>query len=537
MSTYMKILRICFIVFMLCFSFQINAETKMDGQGITVYHPQELIGKTIVFPKQCEKYIANCFFDEYAIENGKYTKRHIFAVNQNGETPECEYMDRTFKVQDVLFTNSKQDYTKGFVLKLQRDDDVIMGLKFNRYEPTKQYKVKSIPSFSDLFIISKEHKYYHPINYFISFDGYATDISVSVFDIDSLYVGIEKITRNHTDRDYPVSFLKQVRNYTLDSLALKSEGVRVYLTDDERNHYCLNPHQFSEIAVNRESDINFNKTMSSWVEKYNQEELMYIKERLVGKEVWINRRVSKYDWFETSNDNRVFYDTKELYKSTYYDGVWINRASDIYGSGVTRFESMFLNVMNSYQAISCVIEDMVVLENCLLPRQRNHKNVKGTLADNDFCVYLVIKQNPNKEYSISDEDSRIYMMVEDGISEIFVSDIENEILISQCRSRDVEMNNQMNQLSNTIYKISMDMWGESTAELIRQGDVRFGFSPEMCIMAYYGSPYQISKMMTKLGTAICYNFYEKEVKLYFIDQQLIGIQFRLEDIKYYIDML
>jgi len=278
--------------------------------------------------------------------------------------------------------------------------------------------------------------------------------------------------------------------------------------------------------------------MNEYITKYDQDELLYIKEKLLGKELWVYSGIMNYAKFIKSIDEPSHKSNVDLWRITHYNRLWFNPNSNTYGSGITKFETMFMNTMNNYYSASCIIEDMVISENCLIGRIRNSKEIQGTLADNDYCLYLVLKQNTNKDYfregvDMKDTLMRVYIMVENGISKKFVSDIENKLNIEKYHSLEQQMSKEMNERFNNIYIIAKRLWGEEIANLIQHGEVRFGFNVDMCLMAYRDEPYRISKVSIPLGLATCYNFFERDVKLYFINEELIGIQFKLEDIHYY----
>ena len=260
---------------------------------------------------------------------------------------------------------------------------------------------------------------------------------------------------------------------------------------------------------------------------------------MLGKELWVYGSIRNYAKFFKSIDESSHKGNIELWKNSNDNLMWYNPISETFGSGITKFQSMFLNTMNDYYSASCIIEDMVISENCLIGRVRKSKEVKGTLADNDYCLYLVLKQNPNKDYfrygniDMKDTLNRVYIMVENGISKKFVSDIENQLNIEKSRSLDQQMAKEMNERFNNVFIVAERLWGEEIANLIQHGEVRFGFNVDMCLMAYRDEPYRISKVSTPFGLATCYNLFEKDVKLYFINEELIGIQFKLEDIHYY----
>lgn len=538
-------IRLYIVCIVLTFSFSLNvlgSNMNIDSLDLFLLHPNDIIGKHIIFSKPTETYVGDCFYSEEAFIHNKYSKKFRFLANDNGETPTTEYLDCVFNVLDIIFLNPKTNLiSDGFVLKLQREDGAIIGLKFNKFNPDKKYARKSCPSFSELFIRSKIVKEYSKIlSYHIGVDKvYSTDIQIKAINVDCVNRFIKSLTEEYKDTIQIVSNMREIDNYVLDSISYKSECVKIFIKRNGDN-ICVTPSQLQAIYTKRNQDIAYNRLMQKWISKYNQDELLYIKERLIGKELWVYGSIINYYFFEKpigSNSKKSNY---VLWSETNRERSWLSPYSEIYGSSVTEFETMFFNTMNDYYAKSCIIEDMIISENCLPGKARDVKYYKGrTHIDNDFCLYLVVKQNPNKEYltskstNMNDTNSRIYVLVENGISEKFISDVDNQLNLEQCKLIEKGMIDEMNERFTNVYIVANKLWGENIAKLIQSREVRFGFSVDMCLMAYRDCPYRISKISTPFGLATCYNFFEKEVKLFFINEELIGIQFKLEDIRYY----
>ncbi len=536
-GTFYKLLFL--ILFLCCTSLNIlGVNYPIDSTGVSLIHPSNIVGKSIVFTEPSKSYIANCFYVEEAINHNKYSKKWLLSANDTGETPKSEYLNHSFKVLDLIYLNAKDTLlSDGFVLKLKRDDGITIGLKFNKYKPNKLYEPKGIPSFTDFFIKSNKKSMF--LSYYSgSVVEHTTDVYIEAYDLDNINNYINSINKEYVESEQFASNIKVVDNYSLDSISYNNSKVLIYLKKNNSHDLCLTPWQLKELNDKRNQDISFNIRMNEYITKYDQDELLYIKEKLLGKELWVYSGIMNYAKFIKSIDEPSHKSNVDLWRITHYNRLWFNPNSNTYGSGITKFETMFMNTMNNYYSASCIIEDMVISENCLIGRIRNSKEIQGTLADNDYCLYLVLKQNTNKDYfregvDMKDTLMRVYIMVENGISKKFVSDIENKLNIEKYHSLEQQMAKEMNERFNNIYIIAKRLWGEEIANLIQHGEVRFGFNVDMCLMAYRDEPYRISKVSIPLGLATCYNFFERDVKLYFINEELIGIQFKLEDIHYY----
>ena len=83
--------------------------------------------------------------------------------------------------------------------------------------------------------------------------------------------------------------------------------------------------------------------------------------------------------------------------------------------------------------------------------------------------------------------------------------------------------------NQTLIKV----YGKECADIISKGEVRFGFTKEMCNLAYDGEPYRPSyNVETPLGLADSRVFYTKGITLYFIDDLLIGIKWKDGKVKF-----
>ena len=109
----------------------------------------------------------------------------------------------------------------------------------------------------------------------------------------------------------------------------------------------------------------------------------------------------------------------------------------------------------------------------------------------------------------------------------------NQFEIAFHKKEQEAWNEHMDRVQGSLEFLSK-VYGENTAQLISAGKIRFGFTSEMCKLAFSGEPYNISEYAeTPFGPALKYNFYTKDTKLYFIEDKLIGIQWKGKAIEYY----
>ena len=64
--------------------------------------------------------------------------------------------------------------------------------------------------------------------------------------------------------------------------------------------------------------------MNEYISKYDQDELLYIKERLLGKELWVYGSIRNYAKFFKSIDESSHKDNIELWKNSNENLMWYN---------------------------------------------------------------------------------------------------------------------------------------------------------------------------------------------------------------------
>lgn len=109
----------------------------------------------------------------------------------------------------------------------------------------------------------------------------------------------------------------------------------------------------------------------------------------------------------------------------------------------------------------------------------------------------------------------------------------NHIMDSIQRANDEEVE-VWNMMMRATYNNAKDKWGKRIADLIHQGKVEFGFTPEMVIEAKHlqtGQAYDVYREHTPLGYATVYEFSDGD-KFYFINKKLIGVKWYGKPTKY-----
>ena len=74
-------MRLYIVCIVLTFSFSLNvlgSNVNIDSLDLFSLHPNDIIGKHIIFSKPTETYVGDCFYSEEALIHNKYSKKFRF---------------------------------------------------------------------------------------------------------------------------------------------------------------------------------------------------------------------------------------------------------------------------------------------------------------------------------------------------------------------------------------------------------------------------------------------------------------------------
>lgn len=511
-----------FIVFLLL----TIAQTALAAfsSNVVTYTPTELVGKEFVF---CASPLAHdvpirCFYSNIDTLKLKASSKDVFLKLDNGSTPLSEIYNHSFKTLDILFKVST-DYSKGFFLKLLRDDGKLLWMKFDKFNTAKYRKMKD---FSDLFYVRDSYRHLKPYKTQYD-DGWETIITTKIllpiYDVTKIKSDLYSLEDSSKAEGLSL-FRDSIPVYSYGKVYPNSDGVTISLSQDS-NVIHLTPAGLSELAKKNDRLIaDFHKKEIS-IQRYDSLKIDKLK-KLIGKNMWANTGLA-------SRDHPHFYDNQSQ--------EWLTKAD---GTGRKEVRSSNFMSMRGINRINCDIVDLVLLPNCIPEdrRQAYYYNMtpvygKDSPRFNDYCYYIVIKPSPDKSYwpyksETFDYDNKAYIMINDIEEYDFLSSEELEAWLIDFyidEKADIEA---FNNSRNTRYEIAKAIWGTDIANLVLKGEIRFGFSQEMCKMAYHSEPFQEGTTSLPLGRAEVLDYPTKETKLYFINDKLIGIQFKLGEIRY-----
>lgn len=170
-----------------------------------------------------------------------------------------------------------------------------------------------------------------------------------------------------------------------------------------------------------------------------------------------------------------------------------------------------------------------------------HNQFKHELKGLMFEYYAVFTINPSKTYKYAYQKDSITTTNADTLFIPYSQELykyitlndEFQALMKQHENWEQAQWDKYNRMEAARYQYAKEQWGEHVANKIQHGLLEFGFSPEMCVQARREEPYKIDKITTPFGLATRYNFYQSQLKLYFINDQLIGIQTKEQSPLYY----
>lgn len=310
--------------------------------------------------------------------------------------------------------------------------------------------------------------------------------------------------------------------------------------------------------IDENLQVQLNMLRDSCAATYNQKELLPFIEKYTGKEVWLTNNVG---------ENRI----AKIWKKQSHcekNHHWLH----CYGTCKSSFSSGMLGSFNDLKGINCICQGVVLIPNlqtdiiwepnthrllykkrlaymCEYEYKESHHG-EAIFKDNQFKhewkglmfeYYAVFTINPSKTYkqpyrrdsvTIANADT-LFIPYSKELFRYIALDDDFQAKMKQHENWEQAQWDQYNRMEAARYQYAKAQWGEHIADKIQHGLLEFGFSSEMCIQARREEPYKIDKATTPFGLATRYDFYQSQLKLYFINDQLIGIQTKEQSPLYY----
>lgn len=311
--------------------------------------------------------------------------------------------------------------------------------------------------------------------------------------------------------------------------------------------------------IDENLQVQLNMLRDSCAATYNQKELLPFIEKYKGKEVWLTNNVG---------ENRIAKIWKRQTTVSKNHRWW-----NCYGTCKSAISSGMLGSFNDLKGMNCICQDVLLIPNLqtdirwepvnsglLYPKnlpyfceyEYNEKGYHGEarFKYNQFQhewkglmfeYYAVFTINPSKTYKYAYSRDSITVANADTLFIPYSKELykyiklneEFQTLMEQHENWEKAQWDNYNRMETARYRYAIQQWGERAADKIRHGLLEFGFSPEMCVQARREEPYKIDKVITPFGLATRYDFYQSKLKLYFINNQLIGIQTKEQSPLYY----
>lgn len=523
------------LILFVCFIFTTKSKA-LDANGI--------LHKRIVFKNNISINTEfDCFY-EYS-HNKIYSKKVFSKCGKY--TNKNEILGHVFYVDSVVYINKHKDTSKGIYVLLKREDNTRIVLKTPSYNKDKEYSANN-NNFSHSLIKSKYLGLKFDFKEHGLRDKYISYLDFDVYDITSADNNIEDLFKTNKifSRDNIINlpqilnhsfiFEKQIPYYklTFECEAKKYTIEELSALRDERNI------QFKE-ALYVDSIIEANKNLK--VDSLNK---IY-----AGKDFWINPSLLSYSNLPIVHYTN--YNSKDTCNKIDFIGGSIPRDNEwMYLNAKTYSEGMIGG--DEWRFFKGRIEPICILP-LVLPNRRygQYDDYYRKKAEREklprYAYYLRIVPSPTYEYRLAyyDQKKTYGLDIRDTI---YIPYDKNDFPyeLAKCLLTDEmlkQFENDFNNMEEAAWKEHMNRtrgyidvltkaYGKETADLIAAGKIRFGFTTQMCKQAFVGEPYkEDSYVNTPLGIALRYDFFTKDIRLYFIDDKLIGIQWKGKAIEYY----
>lgn len=439
-------------------------------------------GRTIVLttPNDGINYALDCFYDPIALEKGFKTK-YIYNRAKGNVTPSEDILQRHFYVEDVIY-DTYNDETLGVCVKLIRKDDNAKILFY--IPPFKKYVAQTGSAYQrakeSAFSRLKHHSFYMAhcewkhTNDLFSHQSVFNPISIqlSFIDIDKVETYADMLKNQCVDT-YTVDKNKRIRFIELKEIIYDYYGVnfQCIINGDTRHtqRYSLNELEVMNLI---DKQVFIESCRNRYVLSYISD----LKTVYQGQKLRITKSLSAI----TDKKLRAFYE--------------LCRKNSKYGeSPICRCESIELEYIEEFN----------------IPEYRYYATL---VSENGDMLKLPINSDFTPYFTFND---------------VYVEEqrLKTERDAKKAAEREVkrQQDEQEQKRKEAEYRAELvRKYGKYNAGLILDGQVRIGFTKEMCILSW-GKPYDINRNINQYGTYEQW-VYNLSCYLYFDDDKLTTIQ-------------
>jgi|GEM_PF-5672651 len=438
-------------------------KSDIRKKGIEALSLQDLIGKKFFFVEPNEKFKNDCFYGIDAVTKLSPKKKFLFAVNENSETPRSEIFEHSFVANEIVYLNpAKRE--NGCFLIMTRDDGVKIALFFDKYKKKKEVEAfstkgggfqgnrnlrhKKNPSFSDLYILSKDEsisgtqRRYNTI----------TDIfPILVYNVTALDEDLKQLTEQISMEEYYGEIDSVIHDYKVQDIKMRNHKLEVNLLVDNKQLISVNPKDILSLLEKRNKAIKHHNNIRTYANKTSKAFIDSLKKNCVGK---------------------VYYLTKERERGNH---------------NYLPIMPYFLNASgsiskNSYEGYEYIIDDINFQE---------HKYRKGIYG---YFALLEYYKEPSKDYLV--------FPINEYFDKYFV---RAEVHREQVKEEELKRLKEKEEDDINYKQYLIKTYGKNNANIILNGEIRLGFTKEM-VLESWGNPDNVNSLINQDGKIDCWSY-------------------------------
>jgi len=478
--------------------------------GIAQTDPYDLIGDTILFYHL--EGDGDCFYNEEALINGKFSKKNRFEAIK-GLTPHSSIELKWLLVDSLIYKDEEQ------LLRLVRLED---NLCFLLYLPKRKYVSKN--SFLHNFLQANS-------------DNDIFWYSIKCEKRSEYRQLIAELTTPPV-LSQDTSLINNADDYNFIDYDISHYPIKIRFLKNKKDTLCLNYYQTRDLLNKRKKHENEVNAFNQLLLKYDVSLIDSARMALSKQSFWFN--INMLGDYDRENPPAAICNNKR-FSSTYsrpldpkYRNHWPNMTRKVYSDAVFLGNtwSFFYGKLLDIRLMHTIIPPSFTSsyrDEKLQELTSKYQKLWGT-----YNYYFVIVPDESVTYSSDNgykpkfeeiANDTVFIPFTTERLEFVMNEYRMADFMSQLQKVRQEKADRFFAHRKELYDEEVQLFGKKIADIVSKGEIRFGFTPEMCQYAYYGEPYQIKWYVpTPFGDAFIHYYYTRGVKLYFIEDELIGIQ-------------